>query len=111
MGPMPCLFSRRRTCERVGGRVPLAGRVLPGEDKPSRARTSDTGKVRCDVLASSSLRIDYGPYLLGKLIGRDGGRGVMIPPGSEKLSDPLPAGVAGLERFDALDRIATSQGD
>jgi hypothetical protein len=35
----------------------------------------------------------------------------MLPPASEQPNDLLSAGIVGLKRFDALDRIATSQGD
>src|SRR5262249_51144829 len=108
---MPWLLSRGGVYERVGGGGPLAGRILSSEYESARPSTGETGKERCDVLAPSSLRINDAFYFLRKLIGFYGGGAVMLPPRSKQLNDPLSAGIVDLERFDAVDRIATSQGD
>jgi hypothetical protein len=84
---------------------------LSREYEPSRPSTGETGKERCNVLTPSSLRINDEFYFLRKFIGFYGGGAVMVPPRSKQLNDPLSAGVVDLERFDAVDRIATSQGD
>jgi hypothetical protein len=51
---------------------------------------------------------DCPPYLLRKLVGRYRGRAMMLPPAAEQPNDLLSAGIVGLERLDALERVATS---
>ena len=98
MSPMPWLLSRGGVYERVGGGGPLAGRILSSEYEPTRPSTGETSKERCNVLASSSLRINDEFYFIRKFIGFYGGGAVMLPPRSKQLNDPLSAGVVDLER-------------
>jgi hypothetical protein len=108
---MLSLLRRYSIGEHVRGPSPFAGWILAGEYEASRAGAGKATKIACNVLASSSLRINDSPYLLRKLVGRYRGRAMMLPPAAEKPNDLLSAGIVGLKCFDALDRIATSQGD
>ena len=57
------------------------------------------------------MRIGDGFHRFGKLIGLYGRRAVMLPPGLEEFRDALAMGIVGLECFDALDGIATPEGE
>src|SRR5215475_7703740 len=110
MSPMPFGVGRGSLGKCVGGRSPLAGRLLAQQHEPGGMRAGKSRNEGREILPPSSLRVGDRFHGLGEIVDLSRGRTMMLPPSTEQLPDTLATGIASLDLLNALDGITASEG-